>query len=163
MFKKSDAGTDVEVMKTVPWTLYCGNSVEYKDSQVASQSPSVLSVSIKAESVDSQDEKELSGPRNMATDPYSNLERIERDEVEDAAVPMETDEEWNVNVGFEVELACLEDVEVLEDKIYNASLQVNVSSCPSVPLSVRFTIPCRSISSFFGSSFHVWKLTFDGH
>ena len=46
---------------------------------------------------------------------------------EDDAVPMEEEDSWNVRVQFEVELACLEDVEALEDRIFNASLQVKVS------------------------------------
>nr|KAG5701533.1 hypothetical protein BaRGS_024783 [Batillaria attramentaria] len=42
----------------------------------------------------------------------------------DDAIPADPEESWNVRAGFEVEMACLEDVEALEDRIFNASLQV---------------------------------------
>ena len=53
----------------------------------------------------------------------------EEDDEEDDAIPVEPEDSWNVQVEFEVELACLEDVEALEDRIFNASLQVKVSEC----------------------------------
>lgn len=51
----------------------------------------------------------------------------DEDENIDDAIPADPEDSWNLRVGFEVEMACLEDVEALEDRIFNASLQVKVS------------------------------------
>ncbi|KAK7489473.1 hypothetical protein BaRGS_00019272, partial [Batillaria attramentaria] len=48
----------------------------------------------------------------------------------DDAIPADPEESWNVRAGFEVEMACLEDVEALEDRIFNASLQVKAWKLP---------------------------------
>ncbi|XP_076455767.1 bromodomain adjacent to zinc finger domain protein 2B-like [Babylonia areolata] len=57
-------------------------------------------------------------------------EEEREEEEEDDAIPKEAEDSWSVRVEFEVEMACLEDVEALEDRIFNASLQVKVWKLP---------------------------------
>ena len=79
---------------------------------------------IKTEPEDAADDKDPADEDKMQT-----TRDDEEDDEEDDAIPVEPEDSWNVQVEFEVELACLEDVEALEDRIFNASLQVKVSEC----------------------------------
>ncbi|KAL8601347.1 hypothetical protein ACOMHN_054640 [Nucella lapillus] len=75
---------------------------------------------VKAE--EKEEEKKEEGERRK--------DDVKEEDEEDDAVAKEEEDSWSLRVAFEVEMACLEDVEALEDRIFNASLQVKVWKLP---------------------------------